>query len=68
MIITKQMQEIISEQFGEKPLTADEIRRIPKLGNLYVSASIEHADEENFRYLFSLTLNGKKYCFFTAQK
>jgi len=64
-MISEQMLEKIKKQLTESPLTdADELRRVEGMGHLYMSLSLDHADECS--YLYSITIDETKYYFFTT--
>lgn len=65
MILSNQMQLLIQEQLRTRPLSADEVRRIERMGELYVSRlSGEAVDADVYIYKYTLKIDGISYHFY----
>lgn len=65
MILSNQMQLLIKEQLRTRPLSADEVRRVERMGELYVSRlSKERLDSSVYTYKYTLEIEGVSYHFY----
>lgn len=63
MIFSPQMQRVLKQELeDENPLVDGEIRRITRMGELYVSLNKEHPAPYYFQY--TLEIDGKPHYFF----
>lgn len=54
MLISGEMQERIKRQLATNPLKKDEMRRVERMGELYVTLSDTKIDETQYVFLYNL--------------
>lgn len=61
MAITKQVVDLLRNELAERPLADREIRRVPKLGNMFITNHRLADDDENYYMLFEIKIDGVRH-------
>lgn len=66
LVITDSMIEIIKGILEKRPLGAAEMRRVEKMGDLYISQVKPATGKEGYSWLYSFEIDGTSYHFYSS--